>query len=115
MSEIEDLQLRRKQLWTKVHSAHILFGRAGLLYQSLQTRYNNAEKEYEKCDIQLSMLDGRYKVVEPATHEREKKEPTMQELVQKLTEQEIDELLQELKVEMTEVEKMAEFPIGKEE
>jgi hypothetical protein len=77
--------------------------RAKKLYESLLKRYLSDKQEYESTDRQLAMLDGRFKVEEPATKSRKSKEVNID-----LTREQVERIAKELGIELPIVEEVPE-------
>lgn len=104
-----DLQQARKTCWKELERIHSMLVGVEITYKELKLQYKEATVRYQKADYDLALVDGRFKKVEEAGEQtRKKKVVDTQELISRLSEKEIEEILAELGVKLPEVEEVPE-------
>jgi hypothetical protein len=116
--KIHQLQDQRKEKWTYLKLVHDVLLDMEERTKSIRDAYLDLKLSHERADYELALLDGRYQRIEDArtqTHKRVKE--TKEELVAKLTQAEIEELLLELDVpkEVPQPEEIVELPTDEDE
>lgn len=87
------LKGQRKLLYERVKQTYNKLNHARQLYGALEDKYWKQKSEFEECDRQLAMIDGRYKVIEPGR--KPKKEETIQ-----LTQSQVLDIAKKLGIEV---------------
>lgn len=104
MSEIEDkiaeLKIQRQTAYDRLKASSKSLFRARRLVDSLQARYNSDKKEWEDLDRQLAMLDGRFKVEEPAWKRKAPKPASEQQTVDDMSLEQLEALAAKLGIKL---------------
>lgn len=104
MSETEDkiaeLKIKRQAAYDNLKASSKSLFRARRLVDSLQTRYNNDKKEWEDLDRQLAMLDGRFKVEEPAWKRKTPKPASEQQTIDDMSLEQLETLAARLGIKL---------------
>jgi archaellum component FlaC len=108
---IEELQNKRKSCWSELKRINSMLQGIKITLKEIEEQYKCAKAEYEKVDYDLALVDGRLHREEDAgTQARRKEKEDIHELISKLNEQEIDDVLRQLGVSVPEVEEVPDAP-----
>uniref|UniRef100_A0A6H2A4X0 Uncharacterized protein n=1 Tax=viral metagenome TaxID=1070528 RepID=A0A6H2A4X0_9ZZZZ len=72
MPTIEELQCEKKKLYNEVKVAHNKMEHARNIFHLMEQKYYRKKSAFEKCDYELAMVDGRYKVEPPSDSRKTK-------------------------------------------
>jgi vacuolar-type H+-ATPase subunit I/STV1 len=108
---IDELRDKRKSCWAELKRINSMLQGIKITLKEIEEQYKCAKAEYEKVDYDLALVDGRLHREEDAgTQARKKEKEDIHELISKLSEQEIDDVLRQLGVAVPEVEEVPDAP-----
>lgn len=118
MSETEDkiaeLKIKRQAAYDSLKASSKGLFRAKRLVNTLQKRYDTDKKEWEDLDRQLAMLDGRFKVEEPAW-KRKAPKPASEQTIADMSLEQLESLAAQLGISLIDKTPEVGTPQAREE
>lgn len=99
------LRERRRKLYQSLKIAHVEYLRAKKVFEHFHQIYFTLRDDWEQCDKQLAVLDGRLKHEEPSASGKAHRVSKKKEFnINDLTEEQVKELCAKLGIVLPEVE-----------
>jgi hypothetical protein len=103
MSDLEDLREKRRIAWKELSNLTISLRALYDTVDEFKKQWKEAKALYESTDYQLALIDGRFHKEEITPNKQAKPKVDAQTIRELLSEEEINQLLRELKIEVPEV------------